>query len=123
MHNAFEVVKLNDLNQLRGRDAERVRPPVQACAQQNRPAFAGDSDVDACPRRRNETAFNNGMAIGHQRSSSEVLARQLNDAKTFRLLTLPFDLPPVQIMVHTIRASQAIWASTGHDVREESLTY
>jgi len=69
--------------------------------EQNRPAFAGDSDVDACPRRRNETAFNNGMAIGHQRSSSEVLARQLNDAKTFRLLTLPFDLPPVQIMVHT----------------------
>jgi DNA-binding transcriptional LysR family regulator len=31
----------------------------------------------------------------------EILARQLNGAKAFRLLKLPFDLPPVQIMVHT----------------------
>ena len=31
----------------------------------------------------------------------ESLARQLNSAKAFRLLTLPFDLPPVEITVHT----------------------
>ena len=31
----------------------------------------------------------------------EGLARQLNSTKAFRLVTLPFDLPPVQIMVHT----------------------
>ena len=30
----------------------------------------------------------------------ESLARQLNSAKAFRLLTLPFDLPPVEITVH-----------------------
>lgn len=37
----------------------------------------------------------------------EGLARQLNTAKAFRLLTLPFDLPPVQTWSTPIPASQA----------------
>jgi hypothetical protein len=36
--------------------------------EQDRPALAGGGDVDSRSRRSDETAFNDGIAIGHQRS-------------------------------------------------------
>ena len=47
----------------------------------------------------------------------ESVGRQFNSAKAFRLLALPFDLPPVEITVHTHPASRATGASAGCEIR------